>query len=40
MTIMGFLNEFIDTSLGLEKDLQSNDEETRSFCHWNTFTFK
>jgi hypothetical protein len=26
----GFLNEFIDTSLGLEKDLQSNDEETRS----------
>jgi len=26
----GFLNEFIDTSLGLEKDLQSSDEETRS----------
>ena len=26
----GFLNDFIDTSLGLEKDLQSNDEETRS----------
>ena len=26
----GFLNEFIDISLGLEKDLQSNDEETRS----------
>ena len=26
----GFLNEFIDTALGLEKDLQSNDEETQS----------
>ena len=26
----GFLNDFIDTSLGLEKDLQSSDEETRS----------
>lgn len=26
----GFLNEFIDTALGLEKDLQSDDEETRS----------
>jgi len=26
----GFLNEFIDTALGLEKDLQSNDEDTRS----------
>jgi len=26
----GFLNDFIDTSLGLEKDLQSNDEETRA----------
>jgi len=26
----GFLSDFIDTSLGLEKDLQSSDEETRS----------
>ena len=26
----GFLSDFIDTSLGLEKDLQSSDKETRS----------
>ena len=25
-----FLNDFIDTALGLEKDLQSNDDDTRS----------